>query len=83
MIMVGVLFVLLILGGIAAYMLRPQSQAPRVTPTTAAQPTSVPTEVPTPTIVPTKTPEETQVDQIDLGTSEADLKQIDQSIQQL
>ena len=83
LIMVAVLFVLLILGGIAAYVLRPQTKAPTVTPTVMVEPITVSTDVPTPTIEPTKTPEETQIDQIDLGTSEADLKQIDQSIDQL
>lgn len=82
--MVAVLFLLLILGGIAAFMLRPQTPADEqasVTPT--VEPSTVPTEVPTPTIEPTKTPPEKEIDTIDIGTDEASFNDIQKDLNKL
>lgn len=82
--MVAVLFLLLVLGGIAAFMLRPQSsstQPETISPT--AEPTLIPTEIPIPTIEPTKTPAEQEIDQIDIGTDEATFDDINQDLNKL
>lgn len=84
MIMVAVLFLLLILGGIAAFMLRPQSKpADSIVATPTVKPTQVPTEIPTPTIEPTKTPPEQEIDAIDIGTDEATFNDIQRDLNKL
>jgi hypothetical protein len=82
--MVALLFVLLIIGGIAAFMLRPTSTTKTTAePTPEVLPSEMPTQQPLPTVEPTKTPEEKQIDTIETGSSSAEIKDMQQKVNQL
>lgn len=82
--MVAVLLLLLILGGVAAFMFRPQTPGDGATMTIpTVMPSEVPTEIPTPTVEPTKTPAEKEIDTIDIGSDEASFNDIQKNVNQL